>query len=289
MCLAIERNGVASKRLPDAARFDRLGLSVADSERVERFYREIVGLDRIEKHGDRTELGAGGRGLLVLHHDPDLPPRPASAAGLFHAAFRVPSRDALGAALSRIRREGTLDGASDHGFSEALYLTDPEGNGVEIYRDRGREEWPWTPDGGLRATTRPLDLSSLATRRSAERSVPPDTTLGHVHLEVTDVDRSLAFYRDALGFSLRIRPSARAAFLAANDYHHHIAFNTWQGRSTPLAGCGLRWLELALPAERDVNDVRERVSTGDVSVDPLADGFSIDDPDGIPIRCVLRG
>ncbi len=194
-----------------------------------------------------------------------------------------PVADRAGAALERVRDRWQLSGASDHHVSEALYLTDPEDNGVEIYRDRPRAEWPRADDGTVRIGTVPLDLTDLASRSDGAAAVPPDTTVGHVHLEVSSIDAARAFYVDALG--LRVQTAARGAlFVAAGDYHHHLALNVWNGRSEPLGGRGLAWVELVVPDEATLGTVRRRLEDADVAAREWDCGLEIRDPDGIPIR-----
>jgi catechol 2,3-dioxygenase len=206
-----------------------------------------------------------------------------SQAGLFHTAFRVPSRAALGAALDRVRDRWALDGASDHRVSEALYLTDPEGNGVEIYRDRPRERWPRTDDGGVQMTTLPLDLEDVATESDGASDAPAGTTLGHVHLEVTSIAAAREFYADALGFDVKM-DAGSALFLAAGDYHHHVGVNTWNGRSDPAGGRGLAWFEIVVPDGAATDAVRGRLSATEVECRDRDRGVEFADPDGIGIR-----
>jgi catechol 2,3-dioxygenase len=286
-------------RLPDGARIGRVALHVGDLDETTAFYRDVVGLAVLDRDGDEVVLGvdggdAGTVPLLVVHRDPDRPERGQSDAGLFHTAFRVPSRGALGEALGRVRDRWRLDGASDHLVSEALYLTDPEGNGVEIYRDRPREEWP-LDDGTVRMATEPLDLQEIAAAAGdTARSTPVDraprgTDVGHVHLEVTSLSAFEAVYVDGLGFEVGMTgPDVR--FVAAGGYHHHLGANTWRGRTTPAAGRGLAWFEVVVADAAAVDAVRTRLDAvaadGDVEfdVDKRDDGIAVTDADGIEVR-----
>ena len=285
--------------LPAETRIGRVALRVGDLDETTAFYRDVVGLAVLGRDDDEAVLGVDGGdadavSLLVLHRDPDRPERGPTDAGLFHTAFRVPSRAALGEALGRIRGGWRLDGASDHLVSEALYLSDPEGNGVEIYRDRPREEWP-LDDGTVRMATEPLDLEGVAaaagdTGRSAPVDrVPPGTDVGHVHLEVTSLSAFEAVYVDGLGFAVGMTgPDVR--FVAAGGYHHHLGANTWRGRTTPAAGHGLAWFEVVVPDAAAVDAVRSRLdavaSDGDVeaAVAERDGGLTVTDTDGIEIR-----
>jgi catechol 2,3-dioxygenase len=263
----------------------RIALVVADLDSTAAFYRDVVGLEVQDRDGNRATLGAGGTPLVELRADPDAPARGADEAGLFHTAFRVPTRAALGDALERVRDQWRLSGASDHLVSEALYLADPEGNGVEIYRDRPRADWPRTDDGSVEMDTLPLDLDELRAARSGSTTAPDGTDVGHVHLEVTDIDAARGFYVDALGLGVRRAWGDSALFVAAGEYHHHVGLNTWNGRSAPASGRGLDWFELVVPDDETLAAARERLRDGDV-VETTDDGFSTVDPDGIGL--ILR-
>ncbi|QLG26912.1 VOC family protein [Halorarum halophilum] len=274
----------ATEPLPESTRVGRTVLHVADLAGTTAFYQRVVGLAVLTRERTTATLGVDGTPLLVLEADADAPERDESATGLYHNAFRVPTRGALGDALARIRNHWHLDGASDHGFSEALYLADPEGNGVEIYRDRPREDWPFREDGRLRGMSDPLDLDALATDAIGGTGAPAGTTVGHVHLEVSSTEAAREFYAGTLGFDVTTDLAPSALFLSAGGYHHHVAVNTWHQRSTPAAGRGLEWFELILPDGDAVAAVAERVEASGGSVAELDDGVEIADPDGIAIR-----
>ncbi|MFC6905303.1 VOC family protein [Halalkalicoccus tibetensis] len=267
--------------LPSSTRVGRVALRANDPDGLAEFYRDVIGLDPMGREEGRTTLGTGGTPLLELLADPDAPAREPGETGLFHTAFRVPTRTALGDALGRIRERWSLDGASDHRVSEALYLTDPEGNGVEVYRDRPREEWP-VEDGRVAMDTLPLDLDGLAERRRGAAGVPEGTTVGHVHLEVSSLPRAREFYVDGLGLGVRQEMSDAALFLAAGDYHHHVGLNVWNGRTSPASGRGLAWFELCVPDRETLAAVRERVGAGDAGSE--TDSLTLADPDGIELR-----
>jgi catechol 2,3-dioxygenase len=279
--------------LPPETRVGRVALRVADVDAVADFYREVVGLvDLLDQGGDgAVVLGVGDTPLLVLQPGATRS-RPASAAGLYHTAFRVPSRAALGDTLARIRDDWQLEGASDHRVSEALYLSDPEGNGVEIYRDRPREEWPTDRDGSVRMGTDRLDLGALAAAAHdaedpTDASRAPDgTDVGHVHLEVSSLERFVDWAVDAVGLTVRQRVP-RAVFVAAGGYHHHVGANTWGGRSGPAPddGRGLAWFELVVPTAVALEAVRARLAEAEASVVTASDeGVVVDGPDGLTVR-----
>ena len=274
--------------LPDSTRVGRVGLSVDELARPSRFYRRVVGLEPGQRTDDRATFGAGERTLLELRAAPDEPPRPDDAAGLFHVAYRVPSRAALAEALGRIRQYWWLAGASDHLVSEALYLDDPGDNGVEIYHDRPREGWERTPEGGVLIDSLPLDTEDLAAEaESSDGTVPPETDVGHVHLEVTDLDRARAFYVDALGFEETFQTQG-ALFAAAGGYHHHLGLNTWHGRSEPASGRGLDWFELVLPDRDALAGALDRLDDAGYAPERTNDCVAVEDPDGIEVRLAVE-
>jgi catechol 2,3-dioxygenase len=269
--------------LPGGTRIGRTALRVSDREATTEFYRTVVGLDLHEQSETRSVLGAGGTPLLVLEADPEAPRRPESTAGLFHTAFRVPSRAALGDALGRIRDNWQLDGATDHRVSEALYLTDPEGNGVEIYRDFPVAEWPVAGDGRIRLGNDPLDTDAVAAAAGGRSQAPPGTDIGHLHLEVSSLAAFREFYVESLGFEVKT-DLTDALFVSVGEYHHHVAGNTWHGRTEPRDGRGLSWFELLIPERRELRSLRERLADTLGTVTETAEGFSVTDADGIEIH-----
>jgi catechol 2,3-dioxygenase len=261
-------------------------LRVADPDNVARLYEGAVGLQRLGDGGDLTLSADGEHPLLVLKESPGASPPPRRAAGLFHTALLFSTRPALADALRRVAEAGfRLTGASDHGVSEALYLDDPEGNGVELYWDRPRSEWPTRPDGGIDMFTAPLDVRALLAEAQGAAD-DPGAIVGHAHLKVTELPRSVAFWRDALGLDLKVLYGDQAAFLAAGDYHHHIGANVWQSAGGPPApedALGLERVTLALPDEAallaTVEQLREH---GDVQQTDA--GALVRDPDGILVE-----
>ncbi|MFC7213088.1 VOC family protein [Saliphagus sp. GCM10025334] len=271
--------------LPDSTRIGRTALTVADLEESIEFYRDVVGLVVRAKSETAATLGTETEPLLELRRDADAPPRNRSQAGLFHNAFEVTSRTALGAVLDRIRDRWTLNGASDHYVSEALYLDDPEGNGVEIYRDRPRSAWPRREDGTVRIGTIPLDLEAVAAASDGATTVPDGTTIGHVHLETTSLEAAREFYVDTLGFEVQTELDG-ALFVSAGGYHHHLGVNAWAGKSQPRPadGRGLAWVELLVPSAAALEMVRDRLDATDASTTERENGFETTDPDGVTVR-----
>jgi len=230
-------------------------LIVADLDAQVAFYRDAIGLREIRRAGDTVELGAAGDGaaLVALAHRPDAPPRPPRTTGLFHLALLVPSRPELARAVHRVVAAGwRLTGAADHLVSEALYLDDPEGNGIEIYRDRPREEWE-TEGGELKMGTLALDLEGVlagVAPGDAGRGMVEGTRVGHVHLQVADIPRAEEFYVGVLGFDPVGRSLPGALFVSAGGYHHHLGLNTWAGMGAPAppeGARGLRSFSVSLP------------------------------------------
>jgi catechol 2,3-dioxygenase len=282
---------VTTDTLPAETTVGRVALRVADLDQLVEFYTAVVGLSVLDRAAGSATLGAGGTPLLELVAAPDLPARAGAAAGLFHTAFRVPDRTALGDALGRIEREWRLTGASDHRVSEALYLRDPEDNGVEIYCDRPRSEWPRQGER-VGIDTLPLDLDPLREAARGEASVPDGTDVGHVHLEVSDLAAAREFYVGALGMGLRQEVEG-ALFVAAGDYHHHVGLNVWNGRTDPAAGRGLAWFELLVPDADALAATRERLADAGYEEDNSLEGNNSDvtyegdifhDRDGIEVR-----
>lgn len=269
--------------LPDGSRIGRTALCVSDREDVVEFYRRVVGLSVLRADETGSELGVDGTALLVVEESETATERGRDAAGLYHNAFRVPSRSALGDALRRVREHWNLDGASDHHVSEALYLTDPEGNGVEIYRDRPESTWLTNDDGTVRMGADRLDLGALEATGNGSDRAPSGTDVGHVHLEVTSLEASERFYVDALGFETRATaPGAR--FVSAGGYHHHLGVNTWHRRTTPARGRGISWFEVVVPDDAALDAVRARAADRDVSIGKTNTGIELSDPDEIAVR-----
>ena len=206
-----------------------VSLRVRDLSGLTTFYRDAIGLSVISQDASEAVLGAGGEPLVRLQAGAQ---HPSSAAGLFHMAILVPSRRDLGNWLRHAAEaQVPLEGASNHLVSEALYLSDPEGNGIEIYRDRSRAEWPRLDGGRTAMATERLDLDALLREADGRdyAGMPHGTVMGHIHLRVGDVAQAEGFYRDALGFEVMVHYPG-ASFLATGGYHHHIAANTWHSR-----------------------------------------------------------
>jgi len=244
--------------IPAGTTMGAVRLAAADLDGMRDFYREAIGLTELEPDDGVTRLGAGDQPIVELVSEPSAQPRPFGTSGLFHLAILVPSRADLARALQRVADAGwRLSGASDHLVSEALYLSDPEGNGIELYRDRPREEWP-VRDGQLQMDTLPLDLDGLLgelRREDSASPMPAGTRIGHVHLNVGDLSAAESFYAGTLGFDVTVRGYPGALFVSAGGYHHHLGLNTWSGEGAPPAPPGtrgLRQFEIELPSSDDL-------------------------------------
>jgi catechol 2,3-dioxygenase len=266
-----------------------VALTVPDPARSRAFYENVLGLATRECADGGLALGVDDEpSLVTLYGDSAAPPFDPHATGLFHLAILTPDRRQLAYALARLARSRwPLTGASDHLVSEALYLRDPDGNGIEIYRDRPREAWRTDEHGQLAMTTLPLDLDSLATELQDASSVPdrlpPGTRMGHVHLQVSDVRAAEAFYSGVLGFDVTVRGYPGALFVSAGGYHHHIGLNTWNsaGAAPPPDGAvGLRSFEVRLPDEAELHRVLDRVRTAGLPIEERQGAALVRDPSG---------
>lgn len=228
----------------------RVALDVRDLSAVTAFYRDIVGLDLMRSGNSEVVLGAGGRPLLELLANPSARPGSPQEAGLFHTAFLLPNRQDLGRWVAHAAQmKYRLDGAGDHLVSEAFYLSDPEGNGVEIYADRDPATWQWA-DGQVAMDTLPVDVNGLMAGIDREHpdwdGTPAGTLIGHVHLRVGDIADAEHFYQDELGFD-RVSALPGASFVSAGRYHHHVGMNVWQSAGSARRAknrTGLAWFEV---------------------------------------------
>ncbi|MDX1664786.1 MAG: VOC family protein [Candidatus Promineifilaceae bacterium] len=282
--------------LPDATTVGPVALTVADLERSLDFYGKRLGFQLQERDDGRAALGTGsGQPLLYLHKQPGARRRPTRSTGLYHYAILFPSRRDLARALLRLAQTGTaIQGASDHLVSEAIYLADPDGNGIEIYRDRPRSEWP-RRNGQIEIGTVALDMNDLLSVLPDEKqqpeaaehySLPAGTTIGHVHLHVSDLQRAEQFYRDVVGLELIMHYGNAAAFLSAGGYHHHLGLNTWAGTGAPPPpedAVGLRWYAIRVPDAASRSALLERLQEAGVPLQAREMGVLFHDPAQNPV------
>lgn len=264
-----------------------IALRVPDLERSLKFYQGLLGLEA-QQQGRKVVLSpVGGEALIVLEEKAGLRPSLANrpTTGLYHMAILLPSRPDLARALRHLVETGwPLQGAADHLVSEALYLADPDGNGIEIYRDRPRAEWPQR-DGRLQMATEALDARGLMSEIQGEgedwSGLPSGTRLGHVHLRVASIPDSQTFYCDVLGFDLVTSYGPSAAFVSAGGYHHHIGFNTWESAGAPAAQpdtVGMDYFSLLLPDQAGLEGVATRLGSSGVELQHFDTGYLVRDP-----------
>ncbi len=262
-------------------------LNVRDSERVRAFYEVTIGLRALGDEGGVVRMGVGDETLVELAPAESAPPRPPGTTGLFHLAILLPTRQELAIALGRVASSGSsLTGVADHLVSESLYLDDPEGNGIELYRDRPSEDWSRS-GGRIQMATLPLNLDGLAAEASGagdgEVGMPVSTRIGHVHLNVADLERSEAFYCDLLGFDATVRSFPGALFVATAGYHHDLGLNTWSsagGPAPPEGALGLSRFELAVQDPLELRRVEERLERAGVESTAAAGALAVADPAG---------
>jgi len=294
----------AGYRLPGQIRLGAVRLQVSNLERSAAYYREVLGLREIarneshvslaaqETSDDRTDGGdlltrkstpGAAEPLVVLHHVPGTRSiAPRARLGLFHFAILLPDRPSLGRFVTHLAENGIRAGASDHLVSEALYLTDPDGLGIEVYADRPRAEWQHH-DRQLAMASEPLNLRALAAAAGNTKwtGMPAGTVMGHVHLHVGDLDRAAAFYHNGLGFDKVVWNYPGALFLSAGGYHHHLGLNTWAADAPPpgpLDAQILEW-EIILPSARDVDAARESVKAAGFTAEPPESTKPTDTPE----------
>jgi catechol 2,3-dioxygenase len=280
---AAARHGAA---LPASLSLGPVHLTVADLERSLDYYRRAIGLELLGQEVDEASLGTGGMELLHLVEQPGAAPA-HGRTGLYHFALLVPARADLASWLAHAARDRVpLVGLSDHYVSEALYLSDPDAHGIEIYADRPRSVWEGRVD--IRMTTQPLDVddlfSELGDPATAPFSgLPAGTVMGHVHLRVREISDTVRFYRDVLGFDLMAQLGSRAAFLAAGGYHHHIGANTWESAGAPPPDprmAALRHATIVLDDGAALDVLLDRVRREGHDVEQSAFGPAVRDPSG---------
>jgi catechol 2,3-dioxygenase len=273
-----------------------VSLKVAHMARSLGFYQHTFGLQPLRPQENRVALSVDGiLPIVLLDEQPDARPRPLPSTGLYHFAIRLPSRLELARTLRHLLEVSyPLQGASDHGVSEALYLEDPDGNGIEIYRDRPREEWPWR-GGELAMVTEPLDgeglMDALQVADRRWEGLPLGTTIGHIHLQVANLQQAEAFYSGALGFEVMQRfppghgagSQPSALFLSAGGYHHHFGLNIWGSAGAPPPppdAAGLDHFTIVLPGQAELDRVKTHLQTSGITLEDRGGGLGLQDPFG---------
>ncbi|WP_315779280.1 MULTISPECIES: VOC family protein [unclassified Bradyrhizobium] len=273
-------------------RIGMVTLRVNDPDKVAGFYRDVIGLSVLQRTEASVRLGAGGVALVELEPRPDANRESPRAAGLFHTAFLMPTRKDLARWLVHVARNRTpLTGFADHNVSEAVYLDDPEGNGVEVYADRAPELWQWR-DGSVRMGTEQLDVDDLVALTDARTTnyagAPEDLRIGHVHLKVGDIGQAAAFYTGLIGLS-PTRTIDRAAFLSSGRYHHHIGANTWRSAGAGRRDdgtTGLSWFSFEVRGEELLAGQEARLRRAGAALTTLTNGLETADPWGTRVRLI---
>lgn len=284
----------ASAEISPSTSLGAVHLSVADLGRSVAYYESAVGLRLLERSHGRASIGVGNRELIVLIEEPGAGSS-AGYTGLYHVALLLPQRSDLAAWLAHAARDRVpLVGMSDHFVSEALYLSDPDDHGLEIYWDRPRETWEGTV--AERMTTLPLDVDGLLADLSDPADsdfdgLPDGTVVGHIHLKVASIPEAVTFYRDLLGFGLMAALGPRAAFLSAGGYHHHIGANTWESSAAsppPPGTAALRHATVILPDEAERDRVLGRLSERGHEIEREDTGPLVRDPSGNALVLAVR-
>ncbi|WP_084423420.1 VOC family protein [Cohnella thermotolerans] len=253
------------------------------------------GATRSQEHGDpneapaqhEAELSADGKHpIAILEELPEaVVPERRRTAGLYHFAILVPDRKSLGLSVGHLIRHGVDFGQGDHWVSEAIYLSDPDNNGIEIYADRPRSEWEYDPQGGVKMGTDPVDVRGLLELAGGEpwNGLPAGTKIGHIHLHVSDLPSSRQFYCDVLGFGLMANFANSALFVSAGGYHHHIGLNIWAGVGAPPAppqAPGLKYYEVLVPELAELKAIGSRLAEAGIPFERKDEAIEVQDPSG---------
>ncbi|MCZ4067123.1 VOC family protein [Microbacterium sp. H37-C3] len=289
-----------NEKLAGATTMGAVTLLVGDLDGMTRYYRDVVTLQVLAAEGDTVTLGRAGRPIVILRHEPALRHAAAGSAGLFHTAILFETQSALAAALLSVARHApaTFTGSADHLVSQAFYVTDPEGNGIELYWDRDRSAWSWT-HGQVEMDTLYLDPNAFLREHldaaMLDGSTAPDSPasdparVGHVHLSVGDVATARAFYIDVLGFDTTAALGNQALFVSAGGYHHHMAMNVWNSRGAGprMPALGLGRVDLALPTSDDLGSLTERLRHHGIAVRDDGQTLAFDDPWNNTLRAAV--
>ena len=271
-------------------------LKVSNLKKSLTFYQEIVGFKILDQDSKSAELTADGKkSLLVLEEISDaviVPPR--STSGLYHFAILLPTRKDLGVSLRKLIESQIHVGQADHLVSEALYISDPDHNGIEIYRDRPRETWKRDAQGNYLMATDPIDWEGLLEESKGTEwaGLPPETTMGHVHFHVSDLQKSKQFYCDILGFDITadFMNQMGALFISAGGYHHHIGLNIWAGKGAPTPppnGTGLSFYTIIVPTQKELNNILHQLSNTGIPIEEQEGAWFVKDPSNIQLKLVV--
>ncbi|RKL66370.1 glyoxalase [Salipaludibacillus neizhouensis] len=269
---------------PPSTFVNEIQLKVTDFERSLTFYQDMLGFQILDQTGELVRLTVDGeKPLITLTRPDDILPKQPRTTGLYHFAILLPDRVSLGALLQHlVRQKYPLQGASDHLVSEAVYLADPDGNGIELYIDRPSSEWTWS-NGEVKMTTDPLDAESLLAEGASLiwKQLPAGTVLGHIHMHVSDFRDIEDFYCTGLGFEVVTKFGDQALFISSEGYHHHIGLNTWAGvgaSAPPENSVGITWFEVVFPSSDAKHKAIERLEKLDFSIEEKDNEFYTSDP-----------
>lgn len=271
----------------------QVNLKVANLERSLTFYQEVIGLQVLQQTNSTADLTADGKTVLVSIQQPDdVVSKLARTTGLYHFALLLPTRADLGRLLKHfLQVRYPLQGASDHLVSEAIYLADPDGNGIEVYADRPASDWSWN-NGEVEMATVALDAESLLAEGEEEEwnGMPSGTIMGHIHLHVSELQKTEEFYTKGLGFEIVTRYGGQALFISTGKYHHHIGLNTWNGVGAPPAAensVGMESYTMVFPSDEKRKQILSQLKEMGVAVTEEKGAYITADPSGNRIRLVV--
>ncbi|GKV69734.1 glyoxalase [Sporosarcina sp. NCCP-2716] len=268
-----------------------VALKVTDMQRSLEFYQHVLGFQVASQSPKKASLTADGKNVLLTLEQPEnVSPKQTGTTGLYHFALLLPTRSDLAAVVRHLDSLGIQFGAADHLVSEAIYISDPEGNGIELYIDRDPSVWEWN-NGEVVMTTDPLQFASLlAEPKHSWNGLPAATLMGHIHLHVSDLAQAEHFYCQGLGFNVVSRLGSQALFLSDGHYHHHIAVNTWTGIGAPApsaSSAGLQSYSICYPDEAARERVIRQLETIGVPISKKNDSYVTEDPSGNCIEVVV--
>jgi catechol 2,3-dioxygenase len=291
----LNQPGSLAVSIHPAANVGSVTLKVADLGRSLAFYTTVIGLEYLSEDRQTAILRAGKRPFLMLEEVDGAQPQPPYTTGLYHAAILFPDRRSLARKVAQVINLRISPGYADHRVSEAFYLSDPDGNGLELYRDRPRQEWTWE-GAQVRMASDPIDFDDFFAEvqgedvSAASPLVPSGTRLGHMHLRVANIPEAETFYHEVLGFDVTARWPG-ALFLSAGGYHHHIGLNTWQSRGgKPPAepSAGLREFSISLPDQAELERLIRQIESAGVTVEKDVDSALVMDPFQNHVRLVIQ-